>query len=178
MNYLSMEKMLVFEIADLFFNTDLDTQLYRNSKNLVEVIFFTEKTLQLKILFFFGQALNLSTVKVGIQDALFNYARHKMKVKNIENLSKLLIDDCVINTQTDSYICVLLAHQESLQTLEKKEQEEERGNEILLSVEENSNDISFTIIGKKYRLQLLLKKLLIHQFLILLQKFLQKINSF
>lgn len=26
-------------------------------------------------------------------------------VKNIENLSKLLIDDCVINTQTDSYMC-------------------------------------------------------------------------
>lgn len=148
------------EIADLFSNTDLDTQLYRNSKNLVEVIFFTEKTLQLKILFFFGQALNLSTVKVGIQEALFNYARHKMKVKDVEDLSKLLIDDCVIKTQTDSYICVLLAHQESLQALEKKEQEEERGDETLLSIEKNSNDISFTIIGNKYRLPIITKKII------------------
>lgn len=157
-------KNINIEIDDLFSNTDLDTQLYRNNKNLVEVVFVTEKTLQLKILFFIGKTLNLSTVKIGVQEKLFDYARHKMKFSNIDDLSKKLIDDCVIQTQTESYICVLLTHQEILKDLKKIKQEgpieneDQIENETLISVDKNSHDISFTIIGKKYRMPIVTKK--------------------
>ncbi|NNH37999.1 DEAD/DEAH box helicase [Acinetobacter terrae] len=145
------------EIDDLFSNVELDTQLYRNNANLVEVVFITDKTLQLEILFFFGNVLNLGTVKIGIQEKLFAYTKGKFNVDNIEKLSKQLIDDCVLSTQSEHYICVLLANQETLQSLDKNVGDKKIGEDIKPQLEDHSDNLNFAILGKKYRLPIITK---------------------
>ncbi|MDB4542831.1 AAA domain-containing protein [bacterium] len=108
-NLLLDQNMYKVRLRDLTVSSDLEFHLKRGCANLVQIIQTAfDGSALLRIVFFYGEVVDIGDVEVGIDERILTTARKNgIKFRDVDELAQIFSDRCTLNLGDDTYFVMM-----------------------------------------------------------------------